>query len=125
MDRIFGTAGGNSPASSPLEKQMSPESKMAQSCDLPDPLLIKDQKVNHSLKKHAVGAERAASHSFHIPVDHNSGMRSNLNAKPASCFVEGDEIHVMGPQYENGLFSSSLSELFSRKSKPPKTREAP
>ncbi|GFY82372.1 HEAT repeat-containing protein [Actinidia rufa] len=29
--------------------------------------------------------------------------------------MEGDEIRVVGTQYENGLFSSSLSELFSRK----------
>ncbi|KAG5521736.1 hypothetical protein RHGRI_034082 [Rhododendron griersonianum] len=117
VDGILGTAGGNSAASSPLEKRMSPEShQRMQSCDLPDPTLTKDQKVNYSfLKKHAVGAERAASQSFRIPVDHIPEMRSNLNAKPASYFMEGDEIHVMGPQYENGLFSSSLSELFGRK----------
>lgn len=36
-------------------------------------------------------------------------------AQKASVFAEGDTVNVMGAQYESSLFSSSLSELFSRK----------
>lgn len=39
-------------------------------------------------------------------------------AQKASVFAEGDTVNVMGAQYESSLFSSSLSELFSRKCKP-------
>ncbi|KAL6969193.1 hypothetical protein U1Q18_028917 [Sarracenia purpurea var. burkii] len=101
MDGVIGTQGGSSVASSPLEKQMSVESQMV--------------KGNHSLEKHAVGAERAASHSLWGPSDHAPGTRCNLNTERASYSIKGDRIHVMASQYENGLFSSSLSELFSRK----------
>lgn len=122
MDGVLGTAGGNSAASSPLEKRMSHKShQRMQSCDLPDPPTLSKDQVNYSLKRHAVGA---ASQSFRIPVDHIPGMRSNLNEKPVSYVMEGDEIHVMGPQYENGLFSSSLSELFGRKCKPPQNKRS-
>ncbi|KAA8529975.1 hypothetical protein F0562_034421 [Nyssa sinensis] len=81
----------------------------------PNTYLIGDQKVNLSLEKHAVGADRVTAHSLHRALDHGAGTRSNLNMEPASYFMEGDKINVMGTQYENGLFSSSLSELFSRK----------
>ncbi|XP_052205266.1 protein MEI2-like 4 isoform X2 [Diospyros lotus] len=103
MDAVLGTAGRNSAASSPFsEKPISFESQM-----------VKDQKV--SFRNNVVGAQRAASHgSFQKPVGHDLGMRSNLSTEPESCFMTRDQ-HVMGTQYENGLFSSSLSELFSRK----------
>ncbi|THG21671.1 hypothetical protein TEA_000300 [Camellia sinensis var. sinensis] len=115
MDGVLGTAGGNSVVSSPLEKRMSVKSQMVKSFELFDPYLIRDQKVNLSSEKNAVGAERAVSRSLQRPIDHDSGMRSNFNIAPASYSMEGDENRVMGTQYENGLFSSSLSELFSRK----------
>ncbi|PSS12088.1 Protein MEI2-like [Actinidia chinensis var. chinensis] len=88
---------------------------MVKPCEWPGTYLIRDQKFNLSLEKHTVGAERAASNFFNRSVDHDLGVRSNLNTEPAYYFMEGDEIWVVGAQYENGLFSSSLSELFSRK----------
>ncbi|KAL6984021.1 hypothetical protein U1Q18_017396 [Sarracenia purpurea var. burkii] len=112
MDGLLGTVGRNSVVSSPLEKLMSVESKMVK---LPDPCLIRDQKVNPSLEKHGVGSERATIHSFRRPVDDDPGMRSNLTTEPMSYCMEDHEVHVVGAPYENGLFSSSLSELFSRK----------
>lgn len=39
-------------------------------------------------------------------------------AQKLSVFAEGDTVNMMGAQYESSLFSSSLSELFSRKCKP-------
>ncbi|KAF3430907.1 hypothetical protein FNV43_RR25637 [Rhamnella rubrinervis] len=78
---------------------------------------MRDQKVNFTLSRHAVGAERAFSHSLPSlnPLDHDEGGRSNLKAEPTSYFMEGGKINMMGSQYESSLFSSSLSELFSRK----------
>ncbi|KAM7487069.1 hypothetical protein LguiB_024553 [Lonicera macranthoides] len=117
-------AGGNSLGSSPLVGSHM----MKKRFDLADPYLVQqDQKVNyHSLleKQHVVvGTERAATvnHSLWRPHDHDDSgtTRSNLNvAEPppaSSYFMGGDKINVMGPHYENGLFSSSLSDLFTRK----------
>ncbi|THG19675.1 hypothetical protein TEA_024688 [Camellia sinensis var. sinensis] len=115
MDGVIGTTGGNSVVSSPLEKQMSVESQMVKSFKLPDQYLIRDRKVNLTLEKHAVGAEREASRSLRRPVDHDPAARSNLKMEPATYFMEGEGINAMGTHYENGLFSSSLSELFGRK----------
>ncbi|XAR48245.1 hypothetical protein NMG60_11031000 [Bertholletia excelsa] len=101
--------------SSPLEKQIPVESQILKSFKPSDPNLIRDQKVNVSLAKSAVGAERAASHSLQRAVDADPGMTYNSNMEPSSCYSEGDRIHAMGAEYENSLFSSSFSELFSRK----------
>ncbi|PSS27011.1 Protein MEI2-like [Actinidia chinensis var. chinensis] len=113
MDGVLGTA--RSVPSSPFEKQMPVESKMLKPFEWPGPYLIQDQKFNLSLEKHAMGPERASSNGFRRSVAHDLGARSNLNTEPASYFMEGDEIRVVGTQNENCLFSSSLSELFSRK----------
>ena len=122
MDGVLGTA--RSVPSSPFEKQMPVESKMLKPFEWPGPYLIQDQKFNLSLEKHAMGPERASSNGFRRSVAHDLGARSNLNTEPASYFMEGDEIWVVGAQYENGLFSSSLSKLFSRKSKSPKREKS-
>lgn len=106
--------GDNSLASSPLEKRMTLNSHMAKGFDIPNPYLVQDQNVRLSLEKHA-GVGRAASHSSRRPLDHNPGIRSSVNMEQASYYMAGEKINVMGDQYENSLFSSSLSELFSRK----------
>ncbi|XP_044508153.1 protein MEI2-like 4 isoform X2 [Mangifera indica] len=78
---------------------------------------MRDPKVNLHLDQYAVGAERAAKQSMTLlrPVDHEIGTRSCLNVQQASSFGEGDKVNKMAVQYESSLFSSSLSELFSRK----------
>lgn len=82
---------------------------------------MRDQQVNFSLSRYSVGAERAFSHSMPLlkPIEHDEGARSNLEAEPGSYLVEGGKVNMMGSQYESSLFSSSLSELFSRKCKSP------
>lgn len=123
MEGVLGTEGRDSVASSPLEKRMSVEYQIPNAFKPPSPYLIRNQKANLSLEKHAVGAERAASHSSQGLIDHNPGTRSNLNMEPSFYSMDGDGIHVRGGQYENGLFSSSLSELFSRKCKVPASEQ--
>ncbi|KAM7468803.1 hypothetical protein LguiB_016365 [Lonicera macranthoides] len=112
-DGTLRTVGGESLGMLPLEKRMPVDSQSMKNFNILDAHLIGDQTVNiSSLEKHAVGSERAASHLLRRP---HPGTRSNSNTDPASYFMEGERINVMGGQYENSLFSSSLSELFSRK----------
>jgi len=78
------------------------------------------QKINFKVDKHAVGA-RAVSQfpALARPMDNTPGSQSNLNARPASYAAPDRHcINVMGANHENSLFSSSFSELFSRKSMP-------
>lgn len=112
-DGKFRTVGDNSVASSPMEKQMSLTSHMAKGFDVPNSYMIQDQKIPLGLEKHVMGAGRAVSRSWQRPLAHDRGSRSNVNMEHTSYFMTGD--NVMSDQYENSLFSSSLSELFSRK----------
>ncbi|KAL3655905.1 hypothetical protein CASFOL_000301 [Castilleja foliolosa] len=96
----------------------SPHEQMAMGFVHPNYYLNHGRNANHPSGKHIVGSERAASHSLPCAVDHDLGSRTNLNnMDPASYFFDGDEINPMGARYENGLFSSSMSDLFSRKLK--------
>ncbi|XP_059316237.1 protein MEI2-like 4 isoform X1 [Lycium ferocissimum] len=100
--------------SSPLENHIALGSPVAKYFEHHDSYLKQDKKVNSIIEKRAFGVERA-SHSLPRALEHNVGVRSILSADLASYPAEGDKISIMGGQYENGLFSSSLSELFSRK----------
>lgn len=76
-------------------------------------LEIPDQKVNFTLQRHAVGgAERAPSSSLNLwgSMNRSSGTRCDSNVQ-----LSWDKSNGVSSHYENGLFSSSLSELFSRK----------
>ncbi|KAJ4827406.1 hypothetical protein Tsubulata_006461 [Turnera subulata] len=95
----------------------SMENHLAKSLEHPQSLLIRGQKLNHSLDRHVVGAERALSQSLNVvrPMDHDLGSRMSLNGQPTSYFADSSKVNGMTTQYENSLFSSSLSELFSQK----------
>lgn len=119
MNGLLRLAGGRSVASSPLDKLPSVEFQAMNSIKHPETYLIRDHKASNNLGRQAVGAERAASRSL-TPwtyVDQDPRARSNINAQSPSYFSDGVKINMMGSQYENGLFSSSLSELFGRKCK--------
>ncbi|KAE8023783.1 hypothetical protein FH972_009446 [Carpinus fangiana] len=98
-----GFASSNSVTSSPMEKHIPVEGQTVKPLEHPESFLIRDQQVKFSLNRLAVGAGRASSHSL------------TLNVQPASYSLEGNNGSIMGAQYESSLFSSSLSELFSRK----------
>ncbi|KAL7135223.1 hypothetical protein ABFS83_11G079000 [Erythranthe nasuta] len=100
--------------SSPLENRIPLDLQMAKGFALPDYYLNHGRNVNHSLGKHIVGAERAASRSLPSTVDHVLGSRTNLNMDYASYFFDGEKTNQTGAQYENSLFSSSMSEVFTR-----------
>ncbi|XP_048235997.1 protein MEI2-like 4 isoform X2 [Ricinus communis] len=110
-------ASGKSVAMSSLENLGAVERQSAKSFELHQSLLMRDQKLNHSLDRHAVGSERAARQFSTLlrPVIQDPGTRSSLNVQPSTYYPEGGKVDIMANQYENSLFSSSLSELFSRK----------
>ncbi|KAL8161740.1 hypothetical protein V2J09_013229 [Rumex salicifolius] len=97
---------------SPVHKKISMESQAAKCSEIPSIHPLLGQKVNVNLQRQAVGAERASRYLWN-PVDSASVARHNLNAQ-TSLTKEKDKPHMMSSHYENGLFSSSLSELFSR-----------
>ncbi|XP_012088718.1 protein MEI2-like 4 isoform X1 [Jatropha curcas] len=105
---------GKSIAMSPMENLGALECQSAKSLELHQSLLMQDQKLNHSLARHVVGTERAMTQSTTLlkPLVHDPATRS---VQPTSCSSEGGKVDMMATQYENSLFSSSLSELFSRK----------
>ncbi|KAG8648394.1 protein MEI2-like 4 isoform X1 [Manihot esculenta] len=106
---------GKSPPMSPLENLGVVGCQPAKSLELHQSFLMQDQKMNSSLMRHAVGTGTTLSQSSNLlrPVVHET--RSSLNVHPASCFLEGSKFGMMATQYENSLFSSSLSDLFSSK----------
>ncbi|XP_058102899.1 protein MEI2-like 4 isoform X2 [Magnolia sinica] len=69
------------------------------------------------LERHLVNAERTSSLSMTSwkVTNRDIGSHSNLYMQPASYFVEGNKVDLDGSQYENGLFSSSLSDIFKKK----------
>ncbi|KVH88195.1 Nucleotide-binding, alpha-beta plait [Cynara cardunculus var. scolymus] len=109
--------GDSSLASLPLEKQTSSEPHMLKRFDVPNVYLNQDHKVHISLENNSVGAGRTIGHSIRRPLDNDRGNRVNVNMDHKSYLTSGNKFNVMGDHYENGLFSSSLSELFSRKCK--------
>lgn len=100
--------------SSPFENHISLGSPTTKHFEHHDSHLKQDKNVNSIIERRAVGIERA-SHSLPRGLDYNVGVRSIVSTDLASYPTEDDKISVLGGQCENGLFSSSLSELFSRK----------
>ncbi|PIA27335.1 hypothetical protein AQUCO_08000010v1 [Aquilegia coerulea] len=87
--------------------------KLVPGTEYPQPFLVREQVPNLSLEQQVVTAEKTTNLSMTSwrSVDHGLGTRSNMFVQPTSYFTERN----MGSQYENGLFSSSLSEIFSKK----------
>nr|GMD80762.1 protein MEI2-like 4 isoform X1 [Ipomoea batatas] len=78
------------------------------------PSSIEEQKVNGTIEKHAIRLQKAASYSLPRTLNNDLGARSIFNTESALYSTEGDKLNMPGTQHENGLFSSSLSELFSK-----------
>ncbi|KAL3818741.1 hypothetical protein ACJIZ3_004646 [Penstemon smallii] len=114
MGGTLRTTGVASPA---FENRVLMDSQIAKGFDLPEYYLSSGRNVNLPLGKHFVGAERAASRTLPSAAHHDLGARTNLNTEIAS--YGGDKINLMAAQHENSLFSSSMSDLFTRKLKLP------
>lgn len=103
-------------ASSLLDKHRPIGAPLVESLDFSQTYIVKDQKDKLSINRHVVGAERTSlSMTSRKVVDHSLGSHANLYTQPASLFAEGNKAELNGPQYENSLFSSSLSDIFKKK----------
>lgn len=115
MDRILRTSMGDVAAMPPLEM----EHQSVKDLERSNHSLSQDQELNLRVENNAVGAERGANNGFSTSwraADHEMKTISNLNLQ-SSYFMGANKINTAGSHLENGLFSSSLSELFSKKSK--------
>eukprot|EP00268_Persea_americana_P031396 TRINITY_DN3053_c0_g1_i2.p1 TRINITY_DN3053_c0_g1~~TRINITY_DN3053_c0_g1_i2.p1 ORF type:complete len:446 (+),score=91.11 TRINITY_DN3053_c0_g1_i2:3-1340(+) len=103
-------------ASSLLDKHRPIGAPLVESLDFSQTYIVKDQKDKLSINRHVVGAERTSlSMTSRKIIDHSLGSHANLYTQPASLFAEGNKAELNGPQYENSLFSSSLSDIFKKK----------
>lgn len=113
MDRILRTSMGDVVATPPLGM----ERQSVKDLECSNHSLSQDQELNLRLENNAVGAERGANNGFSTSwraANHEMKTMSDLNLQ-SSYFMGADKINTAGSHHENGLFSSSLSELFSKK----------
>ncbi|CAM8950886.1 unnamed protein product [Rhodiola kirilowii] len=83
--------------------------------DLSAPFPARDPKVDANLERNTKEAESTAPHPFAL-LNKVDRKRGGFNAQiPTSYALEGNRNNMSAKHYENSLFSSSLSDLFSRK----------
>ncbi|KAK9050888.1 hypothetical protein SSX86_027513 [Deinandra increscens subsp. villosa] len=119
-DRKVYVVGGSSLASMPLEKPMSSDSHMLKHFEPPS-LYLNQDRISSEYNT-VVGSGRTIGNPLQRHLDdsntdnNNKGSRPNLVVDHKSYLTARNKYSsVMGDHYENGLFSSSLSDLFSRK----------
>lgn len=66
-----------------------------------------------------VGTNGKSNYSLTLPchLDSDQRIKPNLNVQEASDSSDSHEVDIIATQYERNLFSSSLSELFTKKCK--------
>ncbi|GAB2220354.1 hypothetical protein Droror1_Dr00008001 [Drosera rotundifolia] len=115
IDRLSSMPSSMPVASLPVEKTMPVEPHFAKRLNIHDASLLEHQKASISLPRHSVGADRAAStmrswsgmdNGYVTMSEHNTHSRRFSN--------EDNRRKMVSAHQENGVFSSSLSELFSR-----------
>lgn len=103
-------SGNKSVASSPIEKPQPIGTKTVGRVD-PQPYKLRDQKTAFSLEHKTFGQER---HVNLPPSLWRADQDPNLQSD-SSLFPDGRRTNPNEAYNENGLFSSSLSEIFDRK----------
>lgn len=115
---MSGGNGGKLFNASPLSNLLV-DTLPVKSLDHTDPFPTLEEKTNLRWDMPAaVQMERAVARSLGMlrPVDPEPRSQSSVGIHAALPFLNGDKINLLGSRYENSLFSSSLSDLFSRKS---------
>ncbi|KAK6922472.1 Mei2-like, C-terminal RNA recognition motif, partial [Dillenia turbinata] len=115
MDRMSQFASSMSVASS-NPRNLMPVACQALKCfELRQPFQVQDQNMHHCSER-CTGMEVAFDHSFNCwkPRENEHGTGSDFNVQSTSYHTEGGQIKMGSAQHESGLFSSSLSEIFSR-----------
>ncbi|CAL9767869.1 unnamed protein product [Musa acuminata subsp. burmannicoides] len=89
-----------------------------ESLEFSESYVLKDKKTKSSFEHHILEPQRMTSISTISRVaDHVSESRSDPLALQSSLFSEGNIMDLSGSHFENGLFSSSLSDIFNNKLK--------
>lgn len=77
--------------------------------------LINGQKTKSSLGNNLMNPRRMNNiNTIPKDADHVPGSRADLSALPAPFFGEGIERDLSESHYENGLFSSSFTDMFDK-----------
>uniref|UniRef100_A0A7N0RA72 RRM domain-containing protein n=1 Tax=Kalanchoe fedtschenkoi TaxID=63787 RepID=A0A7N0RA72_KALFE len=106
---------GNTISNGSLEEFMSAKIQSMKRVDPSEPFTARDKKEDATLERHIKEAERAAPHPFALQ-NQDEPIRGRFDPQiPSSYAMEGDRDNISARHYENSLFSSSLSDLFSRK----------
>lgn len=102
-------------SSSPIKK-LAPMGGSTVDLELPQGYVFKDQKSKIGFE-HYLGGMPGSSGSRNLWRAPNQDQISRLStcAQPASQLVDRNKVNISGDYYENGLFSSSVSEVFNRK----------
>ena len=110
-------SGSKSVSSSPMEKLWPVGSSSVEGSELSQRYLHKDQMTKVGLEHNLVGTGNGTSPLMNSwrANDKDFGFRANLSIRSAALFTEGNKVDMSGFHYDNGLFSSSLSELLDRK----------
>jgi hypothetical protein len=77
--------------------------------------------LDRDKKEKSLISEQGANMCEHAwsSMDHHPKSWSSLSMQPASYSTGRSRVDISGTQWESSLFSSSFSEIFSRKCKPP------
>ncbi|KAF0934808.1 hypothetical protein E2562_028817 [Oryza meyeriana var. granulata] len=107
--------GSKSVASSPIEKPLPIGTKTAGRLELLQPYKLRDQGAAFSLEHKLFGQDRHVN----LPPspwrpDQDPGHQTDSSLKSAALFSDG-RINPNGAYNENGLFSSSVSDIFDKK----------
>lgn len=78
---------------------------------------VKEFMVNPVLGKNAIGSDRSAVLSTGSWRNVEPELGSPESGMPATLSMAGNKTDMNRPHYENGLFSSSLSEALEKKCK--------
>jgi hypothetical protein len=106
-------SGSKSVASSPAEKLKPIGAKVLDQLELMEPYKMMDQKT-------PFGEHKLLSQQRHVNVPPTSWRADQdtvqqHDSKPLALFPNVRKGHLSMPHYENGLFSSSLPDIFDKK----------
>lgn len=110
-------SGSRTVSSLPFEKPRPIGGNTSGSTEIPHAYFFRDNNTKIDLGHSLIGMESttgAHMTSWKTPNPSN-GSHSSFLAQPISQLVEGNKVKSNGVHHENGLFSSSLSEIFNKK----------
>ncbi|EPS73221.1 hypothetical protein M569_01535, partial [Genlisea aurea] len=106
-----GTVGMEGAAASAYRNRIMLDIKMSKDFALSDHYVIHGRNVNLAFGENAVGADRVVGCSLLSSFNQDLGRGTTPNTEYTSRFYDGDMRNL---KCENGLFSSSFSDLFCR-----------